>query len=297
MCHRIGIGIRVGVHTDAVDADSLNPPDAVLNEIAHEMGIVLVQVGHGGNKPALRGLFQVNLRSIRVEHGGEFIRGLQIGRLSRFGTIGIGGKACYRVAAALFLREPVGGVEPVFRWHVMGPGMLITTMVENHIHHYLQPLGMSLIAKTLVIGIGTKTGIDLIIIGGGIAVICRETVLLIRRVVLQNGRKPKGRDTQLLEIVKVFADAIQVTAMTKRRLCAILLITAHTLYLRVMTLALCETVGHEHVEHIGIGKAHTLVATHLTGLQLILHLGLVELQCHRTRLGILQVHIDQKVVG
>ena len=32
-----------------------------------------------------------------------------------------------------------------------------------------------------------------------------------------------------------------------------------------------ETVGHQHVEHVGIGEAHALVAAHLALLQLILH--------------------------
>ena len=33
--HGVGIGVRIGVHADAIDANGLNPPDTVLDEVAH----------------------------------------------------------------------------------------------------------------------------------------------------------------------------------------------------------------------------------------------------------------------
>ena len=94
----------------------------------------------------------------------------------------------------------------------------------------------------------------------------------------------------------MLADAVQVAAVAQRGLCAVFLIGAHTLHLRVMTGTLGKTVGHQHVEHIGVSEALTLVAAHLAGLQQIRHLLLAKLQCHRARLGTTQVKIKQQVV-
>ena len=67
----------------------------------------------------------------------------------------------------------------------------------------------------------------------------------------------------------MLTDAVEVAAMTQAGLRAILFITTHALHLRIVASTLCKTVGHEHIEHIGIGETHALVATHLTGLELI----------------------------
>ena len=174
--------------------------------------------------------------------------------------------------------------------------MLETTMVEYHIHNNLQTLSMSLITELAIVIISTKARIYTIIIRCGIAMICRKTIRLIRRVVLEYRCKPKGCNSKFLEIVKVLTDTIEVTTMTQRRLCAILLIGSHSLNLRIVVCSLCKTVWHKHIEHIGIGESHTLVATHLTSLQLILHLYLTKLKSHSARLGILKVHIDKEIV-
>ena len=85
--------------------------------------------------------------------------------------------------------------------------------------------------------------------------------------------------------------------MTQRGFAAVFLITAHTLHLRIMTCALCKTVGHQHIKHIGIGESHPLLTAHLPRLQLILHLGLIKLQCHCSGLGVLYINIYKEVVG
>ena len=74
--HRLGVGVGVGVHTDAVDAHRLNPPDAVLNQVVHHMHIVLVEVRHGRNKPALDGLLQVDVAGVGIQHRSQAIAGL-----------------------------------------------------------------------------------------------------------------------------------------------------------------------------------------------------------------------------
>ena len=83
LCHCIGVGIRIGVHTDAVDTHSLNPPHTVLDEVAHQVRVVLVQVRHRGHEPSLDGLLHIHFRGIGIHYGRELVRGLQIGTLSR----------------------------------------------------------------------------------------------------------------------------------------------------------------------------------------------------------------------
>ena len=60
---------------------------------------------------------------------------------------------------------------------------------------------------------------------------------------------------------------------------------------------LCKTVWHEHVEHIGIGEAHPLLALFLSGFELIRHLCLAEVEGHGTGLCIAEVQIDEQVIG
>ena len=78
--HRVGIGVGIGVHADAVDADGLNPPDGVLDEVAHQVGVMLVEVGHGGHEPAFDGLLHIDLRGVGIDDGCQLVGGLQIGR-------------------------------------------------------------------------------------------------------------------------------------------------------------------------------------------------------------------------
>ena len=95
----------------------------------------------------------------------------------------------------------------------------------------------------------------------------------------------------------MLTDTVQIATMTQRGLCAVFLITAHTLHLRVVTCSLSKTVGHQHIQHIGIGESHPLLTAHLPRLQLVLHFGLIKLQCHRTWLSVLYINIYKKVVG
>ena len=103
--HGIGISVGVGVHTDAVDTNGLYPPDTVLDEIAHQVRVMLVEVGHGRYKPAFCRLFQVYLGGVGVFDRCQLITGLQI-------------------LALLFVLEPFRRVQPVFRRHVLRPRML-----------------------------------------------------------------------------------------------------------------------------------------------------------------------------
>ena len=56
VCHRIAVGIRIGIHTDAVDTSTLYPPLTVLNQILDDVRIALVQIWHTWHKPAIYSL-------------------------------------------------------------------------------------------------------------------------------------------------------------------------------------------------------------------------------------------------
>lgn len=62
-------------------------------------------------------------------------------------------------------------------------------MVENHIHHYLQPFGVCLFYQRAKLFIASETAVCLIIIGDGIPVIGASL-----HVVLLNGVEPNAGD-------------------------------------------------------------------------------------------------------
>ena len=95
----------------------------------------------------------------------------------------------------------------------------------------------------------------------------------------------------------MFTDTVQVATVAQTWLCTILYIVAHALNLLGMIGTLCKSVRHQHIQHVGIGKSHTFVAAHLACLQLVLHLGLAKVQCHRARLCTTKVHVDKQIVG
>ena len=169
-------------------------------------------------------------------------------------------------------------------------------MVEDHVHHNLQSLGVGLVAEALVVGIRAEAWIHPIIIRGGIAVISGIAILGVGRVILENGCEPEGSDTEFLEVIEVFADAVEIAAMTETGFRAVLYVGAHASHLGRMIGTLCKTVGHQHVEHVGIGEAHALLASLLAGLQLIGNLRLAEVEGHCAGLGITEIHVDEQVV-
>ena len=59
---------------------------------------------------------------------------------------------------------------------------------------------------------------------------------------------------------------------------------------------LCKTVGHKHVEHVGIGEPHTLLTFLLTCFELIGHLRLTEVEEHGSGLCIAEVQVDEQIV-
>ena len=161
---------------------------------------------------------------------------------------------------------------------------------------------MGLVAETLVVLVRSESWIYAIVVRCRIAVIGRETVLRVRRVVLQHRCEPECRHAQFLEVVQVLPDTVQVAAMPEARLRAVLHVGSHPWNLLGVVGALGEAVGHQHIEHVGVGESQSLLALLLARLQLELftvHLSLFtsEVQRHRSRLRILQIHVDEQIVG
>ena len=152
-----------------------------------------------------------------------------------------------------------------------------------------------------VVLVGAEARVNAVIVGRGIAVIGAGAVLAVGRVVLQHGREPKGRHAQLGEVVQMVPDALQVTAVAQAGLRAVFHVGVHALHLRLVVLALGEAVGHQHVEHVGVGETLALLSRHGTGLEPVAHFLLAlahrEAQLHLARLRPRQVQVDQEIVG
>ena len=120
-------------------------------------------------------------------------------------------------------------------------------------------------------------------------------------VVLKYGREPQCRHPKLLEIVEMLAYALKVAPVTERRLRAVAQMVAHAFHHVVFRVAVGKAVGHEQIEHVGIGEALVVFAAHLPCLEGILH-GLLhalaaEFEVHCTGLRIFHVHVYEQIVG
>ena len=252
------------------------------------MRIALIEVGHGRNKPAIHGLTHVRFRRVGVQYGRQLIGSLQI-PVVHLGPLTL-------LLAGLRLMKPLRRIEPVPCWHILYPWMFEAAVVENHIHNHFQSLPMGLINQLSIGFIATKAWIYLIIICRSIAMIS-TCIAFIGRVILEHRRKPQCRNAQFFKIIQALANAFKVAAVPQTGLCTVFLVGIEAFHLCRMVLSLRKTVGHEHVEYIGIGESHALIAGHLTLFERIFHLFAIELQRHLSGPGTLQVQVNQQVIG
>lgn len=181
-------------------------------------------------------------------------------------------------------------VEPVLRRLVLEQQVLCTAVVEYHVHDHLHAPGLCLPGQFAELLVRAQPTVDLEVVRDGIAVVGP-----LGRVVFLNGVEPDGGDAQVSQIVQVIGNALQVSPVT-----GILLRAVHTLFehagddvIRCRTV--CETVGHDEVEHIGCIEALDVAAPSRTCLQFIGHRGflpsLQEEDVKRLRLGLRQVDV------
>ena len=186
--------------------------------------------------------------------------------------------------------EPVIG-RPVAEQEILRP-----TVVEDDVLDYLDATLVGLADKAAIVLIGSESGIGLIIIGNGIAVIS-----LPLHVVYQCGSGPYGRDAQFLQVVEMGNHALEVAPMA----CHILLSPTVLLHAGIHLLLLCiggsrsKAVGHEQIHHITGIKALHLADTALPELvwQSLHHLlAILEQNAELLRLRILGVKVKNDVV-
>ena len=159
---------------------------------------------------------------------------------------------------------------------------------------------MRLVAETAVFVIGTESGVHPVVVGGGIAVVSGGGAV-VGRIVFEHGSEPEGCHPEVFEVVEVLADALQVTAVAQAGLRTVVLVGAHAGYLVVVGTTRCETVGHEHVEHVGVGESLAFLTAHGAWFELVVHFLLLfaegEVERHGAWLGGRQVEIHEEVVG
>ena len=95
----------------------------------------------------------------------------------------------------------------------------------------------------------------------------------------------------------MLADACEIATVPQARLGAVAGLVAHALDDIVLRVTIGEAVGHEQVEHVGIGEATMIFCTHGTVLERVAHLLTIEVERHLSGLCTTEVEIDQQVVG
>ena len=170
------------VLTHSINASILNPPDAVLNQISRHMPVLLIQIRHASTKPSVKECFLLCLRSMRIHH-----RPFQMTSRLEFSII----------------------IEPVFCWHILQPPMSTATMVENHVHHHLHAHTMCLIYQFTVFLIRAESGVNLVIVCSGVAMI-RPSWLSV----FKYGIEPYSCEPEVLNIVQMIDNASHIATVT-----------------------------------------------------------------------------------
>ena len=112
VCHRIAVGIRIGIHTDAVDTCTLYPPLAVLNQILDNVWVTLVEVRHSWNEPAIYCFCEIYLASVWIEYRSQLITGLQI-LIVHLGSTIHRTDVLLMLGSLIFRSQPFWFIEPV----------------------------------------------------------------------------------------------------------------------------------------------------------------------------------------
>ena len=99
-------------------------------------------------------------------------------------------------------------MDPVLERQVFHPPVLRTGVVGNHVHHYLDALGVGGAHQFTVFLVGAVTGIDVVIIAAGVTVIGP-----VAGVVSQQRSAPEGGGTQVGNVIQVVDNALDITTM------------------------------------------------------------------------------------
>ena len=261
--------VEPGVYPETVQAGIFYPPHGPLLEVLEHVGVIQVHVRHSAGEPALFHHGQVGLGSIGIQGQGHGVVGVYV----RFVH-----------------------VHPILERKVFHPPVLRAGVVGNHVHDYLDALGMGGIHQFLIFLVGAVTGVDVIVVGAGIAV-----VGTVAGVVAQQRRAPESRGAQIGNVVQVVDDALEVTAMAAHRL------LPAGLFSRVGRrvnggVSIGKTVGDDEIDKVCAGETFPLGASFGAFVNLIgiTHGNPVFLEYERVgaRLGlVVNLQVNEQVIG
>ena len=202
------------IQANAVEVCCLHPPHCVLNQIARDQRIFLVQVGHGIGKPAVGDIAPRLYGSMRINQLVE-IMGSRAMNLER-------------------------AVKPIRRGRIEHPRMLHAKMIGHQVDHQLHIPCVQRIGKMAIVIQRAEVRIHRIKIGGCVAV-----VRLRHTAIGSNRRCPKRRNAELLQVIQMLFDPGEVAAMPAAGGGAIVAGWIARL------IAVGEAIGHDQVKHIG----------------------------------------------
>ena len=189
--HVVLVGVDVGVHPDAVDAGVLDPPDGLLEEVLRQQLVLLIEVGHLADEPAIEQPITVAIGRVRVER-----------------------RRADGVGLAVFLPA----VEPVRRRRVGHPPVTVADMVVDHVHDDLHPARMAGVDQFDKLVVGPKARVDGVHVGRRVAVI---GAVFGRHVVLEDGREPDRGEAEVIEVVEAGDHAAHVAALARVHVAAV----------------------------------------------------------------------------
>ena len=159
---------------------------------------------------------------------------------------------------------------------------------------------MCLVNQTAVIFVGAEAWVHFVIVGSGIAVVT-AVAASAWHIILKHRGKPQCGHAQFVEVVEVLTNALQVATVAKRWLRAHAKLVEHTLHHIVFHIAIGKAVGHEHIQHVGIGESLSCLTRHVAALDFVVHLfflaALLEIEFHGAWLSTLQIEIHEQIVG
>ena len=223
-----GIGVTEGVLPDAGEPGVLDPPQRVLDQVARQFWITLVEVGHRGHEPTLGERSAVRRRCMRV--------------LNRRSAM-VGG------------RERRAAVDPVLCWQVAHPPVPGADVVEHHIHDQADPTRLGFPGQRAIVFVGAEARIGPVQVGDRVAVI-----RVGRLVVLQQRRGPELGEAHARNVGQVLANPGDVAAVAAVGVGTVCRLTqaAHGVVGRI---AIREAVGGDQVDRVACIEAAALRGT------------------------------------
>ena len=229
--------IRPSILTYTVHATHPNPPQRVLNDVARNLGVVLIEIGQNVDEPAVE------------------CRTLKLGR-------------CIRVSDRPRLPAVVGvlldgAMKPCWRWWVGRPRVIRAGVIGDHIENDFYPLRVRGIHQLLELRQSADVFVDIIKIDRAITVIVGDSLAIVLLffvqlvgVVVQRVEPDRG-DAKRFEVGQLLLHACKVAAVVVASLVAI----EHPLRCTVVVarVTIGEPIGHDAID--GIVNAKALKAT------------------------------------